>query len=280
MENTLTFLKKYKKRSLVKKINDFILLITLLAMIFWMIFMYVDISKNGVSGDFTYSVFWDIVIIFFMASASYAGVISVVASNNKMPLTLLFLSSIATIYKLMYALIQIKTGQQQINSSVIIGQSIVFFTLILQVVFWIKWNKETSEGKFITQVFTGWRTLIAISIISLVLISQTILSAYFNGGNTFYIFMDVLGSGLYTIASILMAFGNIFCFLFFLLSDFSWLYWTIKDLSTSENALMLAMALTTLIQIISYSLLAITGFIQWFMDDYKIVNYKIIKLDR
>lgn len=275
MENKITKLTDWSKKSKVNIANAIILTITTLAMIIWIIAMFTNLGVNGASNDITTTIIGDVIIIPLMAFAALAGVISVAASNNKAPLTLLALSTIATLYKLMYAVVQIIAGQDAINSSLIIGQSISLFTLILQVYFWIKWNKQTNENKFITQAFKGIRSLIAILIIGAVFIIEVSISLALNGENIFAIIMDVSGAMLYTIASVLMAFGNIFCFLFFFLSDINWLYWTVSDMLSTHNALMMAMAVTTFIQVLAYTLLAVTGFIQWFNDDFEIKGLKI-----
>ncbi len=274
-------LSRYKnERSFINKVNDGIVIFTITAMVIWIITMYVNLGINGASEDITNSVVGDAFIIPLMALAALAGVVSVVASNNKMPITLLVLSTIATLYKLLYGVIQMTSGAEAINSSVIIGQGIMFFTLMIQVYLWLRWNKETDEGKFITQAFRGWRTLIAVIFIAIVFIIQLSFSLIINGGNFFAVFMDVSGAMLYTTASILMAFGNIFCFLFFFLSDLNWLYWTITDLVNTDNALMMSMAITTLIQVLAYTALAVTGFIQWFMDDFELEGIKPVRKNR
>lgn len=295
--NSIIFSKYKNERSLLNKINDTIVIVTILAMVIWITITYIQLGNDGISGDITNSVIGDVFVIPIMALAALAGVISVVASNNKMPITLLVLSSIATIYKLLYSVVQMSSGQGAINSTVIIGQSIAFFTLIIQVYFWIRWNRETNENKFITQSFKGWRTLIAVSLILVIWILQLLFSIWFNGTHiqnvdgsvsfsvdnfTFWdIFMDWSGSVFYTTASILMAFGNIFCFVFFILSDLNWLYWTITDVISANNSLMIAMAITTMIQAAAYTLLAITGLCQWFLDDFEIYDkYKIRRVER
>ncbi len=281
MENTnTTTLQKYKQRSKVSIANDIILLITIAALIFAIIFLYVMVFTGKV-GD--YSVNEQVVagfVIPIFALMSLAGVWSVVASNNKAPIALLVLSSISTLFKLMYPIIQLATGQENINSSVIIGQSIAFFVLMVQVYFWIQWNKETDENKFITQSFSGKRTYIALGIIASLFLVQFIFSAWINGGDWWIVLVDVTGSMLYGAASILMAFGNIWCFLFFLLSDANWLYWSILDLISSDSLLMITMALLTLLQVSAYIALAFTGFIQWFMDDFTFENGKVVSKNR
>lgn len=208
-----------------------------------------------------------IFIIIILGFMTFSGVWSVVMSNNKSPIGLLVLSSIATLFKLMYPIIEISTGQERVNSTVLIGQSISFFTLMIQVYFWIKWNKQQDDGKFITEMFKGKRTYIALSLIGTILLVEFGLSFYVNGGNPLYIMMDVINAGLYTIASILMAFGNVMCFAFFILSDLSWLYWTITDLMNTTSSLMFMMALLTTIEVSMYTLLAITGWVQWVNDN-------------
>ncbi len=278
--NNTTALQRYKQRSKISIANDSILAITMAALIFAIIFLYVMVF-TGQTGD--YSVNEKVVAGFtipILALMSLAGVWSVVASNNKAPMTLLVLSSISTLFKLMYPLAQLATGQENINSTVIIGQAIAFVTLLIQVFFWIKWNKETDEDKFITQSFKGKRTYIAISFIAAIFIVQFGFSVWVNGGNWWTIFIDVTGSMLYAAASILMAFGNVWCFLFFLLSDANWLYWSIVDLISSGSLMMITMALLTLLQVSAYIALAVTGFLQWFLDDYKLENWKVISKNR
>lgn len=281
MENTnTTALQRYKQRSKVSIANDIILLITIIALIFAIVFLYVMMFGNKVEGITVNEKVLGFFIIPIFALMALAGVWSVVASNNKAPMALLVLSSISTLFKLMYPMIQIITNQEGINSTVIIGQTIAFFTLLIQVYFWIKWNKETDENKFITQSFKGKRTYIAISFIAIIFIAQFSFSLWINGGNWWIVFIDVSGSMLYAAASILMAFGNIWCFLFFLLSDANWLYWSIKDLVNQDSLLMITMASLTLLQVSAYIALAFTGFIQWFIDDYKIEDGKFVSKNR
>ncbi len=278
--NNITALQRYKQRSKISMANDLILMITIGALIFAIIFLYVMVY-SGQTGEYNkgQQIALGFIIPIF-ALMSLAGVWSVVASNNKAPMALLVLSSISTLFKLMYPLVQLATGQENINSSVIIGQVIAFITLLIQVYFWIKWNKETDENKFITQSLTGKRTCIAISFIATIFIVQFGFSAWVNGGDWWTVFIDVTGSMLYAAASILMAFGNIWCFLFFLLSDANWMYWSILDLISSDSLLMITMALLTLLQVSAYLALAVTGFLQWFTDDYKFENGKVISKNR
>lgn len=276
VENKLTWIKKYKSKSKIEKINNVIIGITISTMIAWMLLMFVNMGTNNLSIISPW-IELDILLILIMGSMALAGVLSVVASNNKSPIKLLILSIIATLYKLLYPISQLVTGQEGVNSTVILGQLWSLFAIIIQVFFWIKWNKETDEGKFITQVLKGRRSTIAFIIISLIFVFQVTISILLNRGNLLFTLMDVLGGMLYTIAATLMAFGNILCFIFFLLSDANWLYWTITDLTTSNNGLMLAMALTTMIQVLAYILLVFTGFLQWFQDDFKIIDKKIVR---
>ena len=222
----------------------------------------------------------DVFIIPIMGLAALAGVISVVASNEKSPIKLLILSIIATLYKMAYPFIQKYSGQEGVNSTVILGQSFSLITIFIQVYFWIRWNKQSETGKFSSQVFKGKRTIIAIIIILIAFIVQITISVLINKANALYVIMDILGGMLYTIASTLMAFGNIFCFLFFFLSDMNWLYWTITDITTSDNGLMMVMAITTTIEILAYILLVFTGFAQWLKDDFEIIDRKIIRKER
>ncbi len=281
MENTnTTALQRYKQRSKVSIANDFILLITITALIFAIIFLYVMMFTGKVEDITSDEKIIGVFIIPIFALMALTGVWSVVASNNKAPLALLALSSVSTLFKLMYPMVQIITGQDDINSTVIIGQSIAFITLLVQVYFWMQWNKQTDEDKFITQSFTGKRTYFAVALIGAIFIIQFGFSLWINGGDWWIVFMDVAGSMLYAAASILMAFGNIWCFVFFLLSDANWLFWTVKDLMNQDSLLMITMSLLTLLQVSAYIGLAFTGFIQWFIDDYRFENGKIIKLNR
>lgn len=274
-------LSRYKEeRSTINKINDLIVIATISAMMIWIITMYINLGINGSSSNITNSVIGDAIIIPLIALAALAGVVSVVASNNKMPITLLIFSTLATFHKLLYGVIQITSGAEAIKSSVIIGQAIMFFTLIIQAYLWIRWNRETNEGKFITQIFKGWRTLIAVIFIAIIFIIQLLFSFIVNEGKFFAVFMDVSGAMLYTTASILMAFGNIFCFFFFFLSDINWLYWTITDILNTDNEFMMVMAITTLIQVVAYTILSITGLIQWFIDDFELKGIKPARKSR
>ncbi len=292
MEKTSILNKDNKQtRSKVSIINNAVIIITTIAILVAVILAYIAIAKgikvpkyeNGVqTGDTPFSITGTKLIDYFilpiLALLTMAGVISVVASNNKFPMTLLVFSSLATIYKFLYPLVQLLAGQQEINSSPLIGQPIAFFTLMIQVYFWVKWNKLTDEGKFISASFKGKRTYIALSIIGTVFLIQILFSMWINGGNIWTVFIDVAGSMLYFTASILMGFGNILCFPVFFLSDMTWLYWTIIDLATTNNALLILFSTLTLLEIVAYSILAVTGFIQWFNDDYVIFNRRILKI--
>ncbi len=283
-ESKKNFIDEYKNDLGINIANTIIVSLAIIAMIAFLIVGYIYLAK-GWGDDIVIGSDWDTGNEIFMnqwsflfllpicSLAALAGIISVVASNNKAPITLLILSSISTIYKFSYAVVQLATHQEAINSSVLIGQPVMFFLLFVQVYYWVKWNKVTDEGKFISETFKGNRTYIALTIIGFIWVGQMALSIWMNGFglNTF---VDVLGGMLYTIAAILMAFGNILCFPFFFLSDLSWLYWTIKDLG-GDNLIMVVFAYTTLIEVLSYTALAITGFIQWFMDDYEFVGAKI-----
>lgn len=281
MENKVSFLDKYKKRSKIAIANDIVVLVTVIAIVIAVILAYIGLSQEWVLDGEVFAItkykVLDYFLVPLLAMLTLAGVVSVVASNNKAPIALLVLSSLSTIYKFSYPVVQLIAGQDNINTSPLIGQPILMFTLIIQVYFWIRWNKMTDEGKFISESFKGKRTYIAFSIIGVILLVQIILSIYINaylGSSTglllvWTVFVDVSGSILYLTASILMAFGNILCFPIFLLSDLSWMYWTILDLFTTSNPLLLIIAILTFIQVLAYSLLAITGFIQWFNDDYE-----------
>ncbi len=273
-----TFLDKYKDNLWINIANTFIVLASVLAMLTFLILGFTYLSMNwgsdiSIGGD-SINQWVFLLLLPVCALAALAGIISVVASNNKFPILLLVLSSISTLYKFSYALVQWGTGQAAINSSVLIGQPIMFILLFVQVFYWIKWNKITDEGKFYSETFKGKRTYIAFAIIGVIWLAQLGLSIYAN--DTFFsIAMDWSGAILYTTAAMLMAFGNILCFPFFLLSDISWLYWTINDLVTSDSIIMTIWAITTLIEVLAYTGLAITGFIQWFNDDFEIVDWKV-----
>ncbi len=283
-ENKTKFIDEYKSNLGINIANTIIVSLAILAMIAFLVIGYIYLAQgwgedivigsDWETGDELLMNQWGFLFLLPVCSlAALAGIISVVASNNKAPITLLVLSSISTIYKFSYALVQLLTHQEAINSSVLIGQPVMFFLLFVQVYYWIKWNKVTDEGKFISETFKGNRTYVALTIIGFIWVGQMALSIYMNGF-ALTTFIDVIGGMLYTIAAILMAFGNIFCFFFFFSSDMSWLYWTIKDLG-GENLVMIIFAYTTLIEVLAYTALAITGFVQWFMDDYEFVGAKI-----
>lgn len=288
-ESKKVFLEKYKSNLGLNIANTLIVLITFIAMIMFLIIGYVYLSSYW-GEDVPISNDWEtgdpnkwmnqwafIILLPVCAIAALAGVISVVASNNKSPIALLVLSTVSTLYKFSYAFVQLGTGQEGINSSVVIGQPIMMVLLFIQVYYWIRWNKVTDEGKFISETFSGKRTKIGFLIIGFIWAAQLGLSIYINFDYGFIaILMDWLGAILYTTAAILMAFGNILCFPFFFLSDMSWLYWTIKDLG-SGNIIMRMFAFTTLIEVSAYSALAITGFIQWFKDDFVFVDGRITR---
>ncbi len=329
-ETKQNFINEYKKNLKINIANTSIVVATVLAMIVFLIVGYIYLAQNW--GSDIQIDKWDpeakmnqwafLFLLPVCSLAAVAGVISVVASNNKAPIMLLILSTVSTLYKFSYALVQMGTGQESINASVLIGQPIMFFLLFVQVYYWIKWNKQTDEGKFISETFSGNRTYIAFGILGLIFLAQFSLSICLNGFETvnsviidgveyidlgslqaaygdmtinqvvdainggsitlnstkgswtfrpLAVFIDVVGAMLYTAAALLMAFGNILCFPLFFLSDLSWLYWTIKDLS-STNVIMQIVAFTTLVEVLAYTALAITGFIQWFNDDYDVVK--------
>ncbi len=286
-ENKKTFLQQYKNNLGINIANTLIISITFIAMIMFLIIGYIYLSEHW-GTDVPISSDWEtglpnnwmnqwafLFLLPICALAALAGVISVVASNNKAPIALLAMSTISTLYKFSYAIVQLATGQEGINSSVLIGQPIMFLLLFVQVYYWIKWNKVTDEGKFISETFSGKRTRIGFSIVGIIWLSQLALSIYMNFDyGVLAILMDWVGAILYTTAAILMAFGNILCFPFFFLSDMIWLFWAITDLG-ADSVIMQMFAYTTLIEVLAYSALAITGFIQWFTDDYFI---KIIEV--
>ncbi len=277
-DTKISLFKKYKKRSLLSKINDIILLTTLLLIFVAIIFCIV----YGAKGEFNISNSYilDLFLLPILGFMTFSGVISVVASNNKSPIMLLIFSTIATIFKLMYPIAQITTGSEVVNSTVLFGQSISFFLLGVQVYFWIKWNKQTDEGKFITESFKGKRSKYSLIIILSVFLIMFSISYYLNKGNFWWIIIDVLQSMIFLIATTLMAFGNILCFPFFIISDLSWMIYTINSIINTDSGFMLVMAIFTSFEVIAYTLLAITGFFQWFIDDYKFVDGKIISKER
>lgn len=326
---------EFKKNYKINIVNTGIIFLTVIAMLIFLIVGFIYLGKNW-GNDIQIDKFdptakinqWAFLILLpICAISALAGVTSVVASNNKAPILLLVLSSISTLYKFSYAIVQITTKQEQINTSVLIGQPIMFCLLFVQIYFWFKWNKQNNEGKFISETFKGKRTYIAFSILGMIFFIQFIFSIYLNGfvivnsiiindveysnfdelknefgsytinnfynyindnkesiyfianrSNSwsfkpFYVLIDVIGSILYTSGALLMAFGNILCFPLFFLSDLSWLFWTIKDLSAT-NIIMQIFAITTLIEVLAYTSLSITGFIQWFNDDFEINRKK------
>ncbi len=278
-ETRVSLVEKIKNRNKLTIANDIILAITIIGAFVSVILIAIYTSMNG--PFITSDIILDIFMAFLLATLSVCGVISVVASNNKAPIMLLAFSMISTLFKLMYPIIQISSGVDDgINATVLVGQTVTFFLIIVQVYLWLRWNKETDEGKFITESFKGSRLIYALITIVIIIFIQVGISYHFNEGDWKAISIDIVGGILYTFGSVLMAFGNILCFGFFLLSDLNWMYYTIKDMIGRESGLMFVMALMTMLQVIAYTALAITGFIQWFIDDFKFENGKIVNKNR
>lgn len=276
MENTKVSTINENAVRIVSVANYIIVAIVLLLMLITSIILMISTIKGDwvISGD----VGLDLFLIPLFGTLAFMGVISVVASNQKAPMLLLMFSTVATLFKLMYPIIQISTGVDDgINSTVIIGQSVSFFLLLVQVYYWVKWNKETNEGKFVSESLKGQRSLMAVIIIVGILLIQFCVAMYYNWGYPWLIFMDIMGSMLYTTGAVLMGFGNIWCFVFFFLSDINWLWYTIKDIMHTDSSLMMLMAIMTMLQVLSYTALAITGFIQWLVEDFTYIDGEFVR---
>ncbi len=210
--------------------------------------------------------FWIVAILFIIGAIS--GVVSVVASNEKSPIKLLILSIIATIFKLLYPIIQVVTGNddEAINSTVFFGQSISMIFLFLQVFLWLRWNKQADSGKFLTRHFKDHQRYIFAAFVLLLFMAGMVFSKIVMNNNWLWAFIDVFGGIAFMLGNWLMIFGNIYCFFFFFASDLTWIGWTIVDLLDSDNSIMQLIALATLVEVLSYTGLAITGYFAWAED--------------
>ncbi len=219
-----------------------------------------------------------IIIVPLCSIAAYAGIVSVIASNNKSPVKFFIFSTVTILYRIGFVIAQFITQPEDgggVNATILLGQPAFFFMLLGQMYLWIKWNNEGENGKFKSEAIKGTRALIAFIIILIIVFSLIIFSFIFNKGKPIdAIIMDVMGSSLYMIGAILNAFGNILCFPFYFVSNLSWFYWGIKGIVENQSPLMTIFALTTMLQVIALNALLVTGFLQWFNEDFEWVKGK------
>ncbi len=219
--------------------------------------------------------------------ATYAGIVAVIASNNKSPLKFLILSSVTIVYRIAYVLTQIITQGPDggaINATLLIGQPAFFLMLLGQTFLWIKWNNAGEDGKFQSEALTGARAKLAWFIVAIVVIVLFVFSFISNvvlgkgdGIDLVTIFMDVIPSAAYMIGAILNAFGNILCYPFFFVGNLGWFYFGIVNIIENHEPLMTLIAVSTMLQAIGLNALLVTGFIQWFEEDFTWVKGEGIK---
>lgn len=238
----------------LNKLNLLIIVISFIAMIFGITFSIIDLDDINFLNSFG---------IVLLGAMAFSGILSVVFSNMKWPMAVYLLSLFATLYKLAYPIFQLATGSDSVNTTVIYGQTLFLFTSIFQLLLWKKWNRNEG-GTFISRSFNGKSKYWLIFIFVIMYIELFLISIFLFGNNIIMAIMDITGGVTFTLGAIFMTFGNIWCFLFFILSDINWMVWTINDLVTNPD--MLAMALLTLIQVSAYLLLAITGWMSWNLD--------------
>lgn len=213
--------------------------------------------------------------------AAYAGIVAVIASNNKSPVKFFILSSITVLYRIGFVLTQMLTQPENgggVNATLLLGQPAFFLMLIAQCYLWIRWNNQGVDGKFQSEALKGKRAMLAWIIVSIITVFLIFFSFLFNkDAGLVAIFMDVIPSAAYMIGAILNAFGNILCFPFFIVGNLGWFYWGIKGIVENEEPLMTLMAISTMLQALGLNALLVTGFCQWFKEDFTWVKGKGIK---
>ncbi len=278
----------YAKQSRIHAANLIIVLCSLIVTILFIILGYVWLGINwdthiefinpGSSDPVKVANWLYIFVVPLCAIAAYAGIVSVIASNNKSPIKFLLFSTMTILYRIGFVVAQFITQPEDgggVNATILLGQPAFFFMLLGQTYLWIKWNNEGDNGKFKSEALKGNRAAIALIIIVIIVMALIVFSLIFNHGKPVgAIVMDVLGSSLYMIGAILNAFGNILCFPFYFVSNLSWFYWGIKGIIENDSTLMNIFALTTMLQVIGLNALLITGFLQWLKEDFEWVEGK------
>lgn len=287
------------KESKIHKANLIIVLCSLAVTVLFIILGYIwlgiswtgwdgDIGTNGLvvqSGDdtaITVKGWLLIVLIPGCSIAAYAGIVAVIAQNNKSPIKFFIFSSMTIAYRIGFVLAQFATQPDEgggVNATLLLGQPAFFIMLIGQMILWTKWNNEGEGGKFQSEALRGKRAVMAFIIIGIIVIFMALFSIFVNDEEATFvaIFMDVTGSTFYMMGAILNAFGNILCFPLYFISNLSWFYWGIKGIVENKDPLMTLFALTTMLQAIGLNALLVTGFVQWFKDDFEWVKGKGIR---
>ncbi len=250
-----------------KKVERLIVILGCLGIILG---IFVVVLNSSLSGDSKWY-YWLIALLFIFGAI--AGVISVVASNEKNPIKLLVLSIIATIFKLIYPIMQMISQNEIVNSTVFFGQTFSIIFLFLQVYLWIKWNKQSKSGKFLTKHFKGYQRYYFVIFVLFLFLGALLFSRFVINNPWLWAFIDVLGGISFMLGNWLMVFGNIYCFFFFFISDLTWIGWTIADFSNSNNLVMQLLAFATLVEVLSYTGLAVTGYFAW-KDEKSFFNFR------
>ncbi len=219
--------------------------------------------------------------------ATYAGIVAVIASNNKSPVKFLLLSTVTIVYRIAYVITQVITQSQDggaINATLLLGQPAFFLMLLGQTYLWIRWNNNGSDGKFQSEALTGTRAKIAWTIVAIVIIVLFLFSIVSNlilgkgeKIDVVVIFMDVIPSASYMIGAILNAFGNILCYPFFFVGNLGWFYFGVTNIFENHEPLMTIIAISTMLQAVGLNALLVTGFIQWFHEDFTWIKGEGIK---
>ncbi len=283
------------KKSKIHMANLIIVLASLLVTILFIILGYIYLGMNwgaddvfgddhgviwGVDGDLHIAAWLYIFLIPACGLAAYAGIVAVIASNNKSPIKFLILSTVTIVYRIGFVLTQVITAPEDgggINATLLLGQPAFFIMLLAQTYLWIRWNNEGVDGKFQSEGLHGTRAMIAWIIVGFITAFLVIFSWLLTDNTFVELTMDVIPSACYMIGAILNAFGNIFCFPFFILGNMGWFYWGFKGIFENHEPLMSLMAVSTMLQAIGLNALLVTGFCQWFKEDFIWVKGEGIK---
>ena len=131
---------------------------------------------------------------------------------------------------------------------------------------WHKWNSESVEERFVTKKFSSKQIYSIITFLVVLFIGEWAISYFLVGNDFLNSIVDVLGGASFLIGTILVALGNFWGFAFFLMSDSIWVATAFMDMLNSDNGLMIMMGISMFFQSLTYSILAITGFIQWRLE--------------
>ena len=194
-----------------------------------------------------------------------SGVISVYYSNKK-SLQFALYGILATGFKLAYPIVQITTGQGNINYSAILGQTMFLFIGLVQFINWKRWSIKEGQKEFTTRTFKKENELQMINMFLIMSVFWLIFSI--SMGNTgMWAVIDVMGGLGYLMGALLMSIGNIWAFAFFVMSNISWMVWTIFDFINAGDIVMTTIAIGTLFQVITYTLFAGIGYLEWKEDN-------------